>query len=166
MKLAYAPDDMISGSDFDSHIINTEFPYIPQFAKLKIDGNHTATERLIAGDIEFEFKGIKCHNDDGRTVRGMMQGVSAGEATELADGLFVERAQIIRAAGVKKIIIGIPLMALPVVLWFVFLATIRFVPIKLWALTLMAGLYGMYCLFKGLIMFFSPKSEPGDCSEK
>jgi hypothetical protein len=96
----------------------------------------------------------------------MMQGVSAGEATELADGLFVERAQIIRAAGVKKIIIGIPLMALPVVLWFVFLATIRFVPIKLWALTLMAGLYGMYCLFKGLIMFFSPKSEPGDCSEK
>jgi hypothetical protein len=96
----------------------------------------------------------------------MMQGIPAVEATEIAEGLFTERAQIIRAAGVKKIIIGIPLMALPVVLWFVFLATIHFVPIKLWALTLMAGLYGMYCLFKGLIMFFSPKSEPGDCSEK
>ena len=37
MKLAYDPDDMISGSDFDSHIINTDFPYIPEFAKLTID---------------------------------------------------------------------------------------------------------------------------------
>src|SRR5690349_11043902 len=96
----------------------------------------------------------------------MMQGINAAEATELSEGLFAERAQIIRGAGVKKVIIGIPLIALPIVLWFVFLATLRFVPIKLWALTCMAGLYGMYCLFKGLIMFFSPNSEPGDCSEK
>jgi len=96
----------------------------------------------------------------------MMQGVNAAEATELAAGLFVERAQIIRSAGIKKVVIGIPLIALPIVLWFVFLATIHFVPVKLWALTLMAGIYGMYCLFKGLIMFFSPNSEPGDCSEK
>jgi hypothetical protein len=96
----------------------------------------------------------------------MMQGVAAAEATELAAGLFAERAQIIRAAGMKKIIIGIPLMILPVASWFFCLIEFRFVPIKLWALTLIAGIYGMYCLFKGLIMFFSPNSEPGDCSEK
>ncbi len=73
MKLAYDPDDMTGDSDFDSNIWNLP----PEPAKLEIDGNHTATEHLSVGDIEFEFKGIKCHNDDSRTVRGMMQGVSA-----------------------------------------------------------------------------------------
>ena len=96
----------------------------------------------------------------------MMQRISAAEATELADGMFAERAQIIRGAGVKKIVIGIPLMILPVASWIFCMAQFRMVPLKLWAFTVIAGIYGMYCLFKGLIMFFSPKSEPGDCSEK
>jgi hypothetical protein len=30
----------------------------------------------------------------------------------------------------------------------------------------MVGIYGAYCFLKGMIMFFSPKSEPGDVSEK
>ena len=97
----------------------------------------------------------------------MMQGINAAEATELAGGLFAERAQIIRSAGVKKICIGIPLMLVPVVFWFWCVAQYRMLPpIKIWSLTAMGGIYGMYCLFKGLIMFFSPNSEPGDCSEK
>jgi hypothetical protein len=97
----------------------------------------------------------------------MMQGIPAAEATELASGIFAERAQIIRAAGVKKIVIGIPLILLPIVSWIWCVAQFRMIPpVKIWALTVMGGLYGMYCLFKGLIMFFSPNSEPGDCSEK
>src|SRR4051812_41722253 len=96
----------------------------------------------------------------------MIQGINATEATEMADEMFAERAQIIRGCGMKKIIIGIPLMILPVASWFFFVIQFRFVPLKIWALTLMAGIYGMYCFFKGMIMFFSPGSEPGDCSEK
>ena len=96
----------------------------------------------------------------------MMQGINATEATELADGLFSERSGIIRGAGLKKIVFGVPMMAFPVIAWIFFVVELRFVPVKLWALTLMVGIYGMYWFFKGLIMFFSPGSEPGDVSEK
>ena len=96
----------------------------------------------------------------------MMQGINATEATELAKGLFSERSAIIRGAGLKKIFMGIPMMAFPVVTWIYMVVVYRFLFVKLWALTLMVGIYGMYCFFKGLIMFFSPGSEPGDVSEK
>ena len=120
------------------------------------------------GQVEIEARAKTFWGDSREEVLKyvMMQGISAAEATELANGLFAERAQIIRGAGVKKIIIGIPLMILPVAFWIFCSVQYRFVPLKLWAITAMGGLYGMYCFFKGLIMFFSPNSEPGDCSEK
>ena len=96
----------------------------------------------------------------------MMQGISAAEATEMAAAMFAERAQIVRGCGLKKIFIGIPLLLLPVASWVFFVAVLRFIPVKIWAFTLVAGVYGLYCLLKGLLMFFSPGSEPGDVSEK
>jgi hypothetical protein len=96
----------------------------------------------------------------------MMQGFSAVEATELVNTLFQERAEEIRAAGIKKICLGIVLMAVPVATWILFVTVIHIIFIKVLALTIMAGLYGTYCLLKGLIMFFSPKSEPGDVGDK
>lgn len=96
----------------------------------------------------------------------MIQGINATDATELADGMFAERAAIVRGAGLKRVFMGAPMMAFPVAAWFFFVVEFRFVPVKLWGLTLLVGIYGMYCLLKGLIMFFSPKSEPGDVSEK
>ena len=95
----------------------------------------------------------------------MMQGISATEATEIADELFSERAATIRGGGVKKIVMGIGMILLPIVTWIFFVAVIHLIFIKIWAITLMVGLYGMYCLIKGVIMFFSPGSEPGDVSE-
>jgi len=96
----------------------------------------------------------------------MMQGLNAAEATELATGLFAERTTAIRNAGIKKILMGIPLIAFPIVTWIVMVAVVHLLFVKIWALTCMAGLYGLYCLLKGLIMFFSPGSEPGDVSDK
>ncbi len=96
----------------------------------------------------------------------MMQGINAVEATEIAAGLFAERTTIIRGAGVKKILISLPLMAFPFVSWIVCAIAFHMVPLKIWALTVAAGIYGLYCLLKGLIMFLSPGSEPGDVSDK
>lgn len=96
----------------------------------------------------------------------MMQGINAAEATEIAAGLFAERVTIIRGAGVKKILISLPLMASPFVFWIVCAIAFHMVPLKIWALTVAAGIYGLYCLLKGLIMFLSPGSEPGDVSDK
>jgi hypothetical protein len=96
----------------------------------------------------------------------MIQGIGAAEATQMAGEMFAERTKLIRGCGVKKIIMGIPLMAFPVVAWIFMVAAFHFMFIKIWALTLIAGFYGLYCFIKGLIMFFSPGSEPGDVSEK
>jgi hypothetical protein len=95
----------------------------------------------------------------------MMQGISAPEAMTLAEEFFQERAQTIRGMGLKKIFIGVPLMAVPLVAWISFMS-MRFIPMKIFALTIMVGLYGTWLLLKGLIMFFSPKSEPGDVADK
>jgi hypothetical protein len=96
----------------------------------------------------------------------MMQGISAAEATEIAAGLFAERTATIRNTGLKKILMGIPMTLFPIIAWIFFVAVIHVLFIKIWALTMVVGLYGMYCLLKGLIMFFSPGSEPGDVSDK
>ena len=95
----------------------------------------------------------------------MMNRFSAAEATEIAAEMFAERAATIRGAGLKKIVMGSLMVLFPIVSWIFFIAVIHLIFIKIWALTLMVGLYGMYCLIKGLIMFLSPGSEPGDVSE-
>ncbi|HWC60662.1 MAG TPA: hypothetical protein VHC44_13280 [Verrucomicrobiae bacterium] len=96
----------------------------------------------------------------------MMQGITAAEATEITAGLFAERVKIVRGCGMKKIVISFPLMALPLVFWIVCAVEFHMVPLKIWAFTVIAGIYGLYCLLKGLIMFLSPGSEPGDVSDK
>jgi hypothetical protein len=95
----------------------------------------------------------------------MIQGLSAAEATELAGEMFRERAVTIRAIGFKKTCMGVPLIAVPIASWFYFLS-LRIIPAKLLGLTIMVGLYGMWLLIRGLIMFISPKSEPGDVGAK
>src|SRR5580765_5383996 len=90
----------------------------------------------------------------------LMHGISAAEATELADEMFQERAAAIRGVGLRKIFIGIPLMIVPFAAWFFFLS-MRVIPMKLFAITIMVGLYGIYSLMRGIIMFVSPNTEPG-----
>jgi hypothetical protein len=96
----------------------------------------------------------------------MIQGIDATDATEMVDEMFAERAAIVRGAAIKKIFLGLPMMALPVVSWIYFAIQYKFIPLKLWSLTLMVGIFGIYWFLKGMIMFFSPGSEPGDVSEK
>lgn len=96
----------------------------------------------------------------------MMQGVSAAEATEMANEMFAERAKTIRGAGVRRMLIGLPLMAVPVATWFFFVLELHFVEAKILGLTILVGLYGLYSFMKGSIMFLSPKSEPGDVGDK
>jgi len=44
--------------------------------------------------------------------------------------------------------------------------SVGFIPIKLFALTVMVGLWGIYMAFKGTFMVLAPKFEPGDVSEQ
>lgn len=95
----------------------------------------------------------------------VVQGIDRGEATEFVDEVLNERVQAIRGAGLRKIFIGIPLIGLPFLAWFCFMAIHRIYVYAL-AFTIMAGLYGIWSLLTGLIMFISPKKESGDVADK
>jgi hypothetical protein len=91
----------------------------------------------------------------------LVQGWNQAEAAELVQELFKERTATIRANGIRKIIIGIGLMLLPVVTITVFLM-IHFVIIYLLGASVVAGLYGLWLFINGLLMAISPKSEKDD----
>lgn len=95
----------------------------------------------------------------------MRNSISVAEATALVDEWFLERAKTIRSNGIKKAFTGIGLATVPVIFYVVFNA-VGMIPMKLFALTIMIGLYGAYLLVKGIIMFCAPKSEPGDVASQ
>jgi len=95
----------------------------------------------------------------------MMQGLSRKEASSLVEGMFKERAATIRRNGIKKIVIGIALMCVPVVAFLIF-TSIGFIPLKPFAVTLMIGVWGAWMVLKGIFMVLAPKSEPGDVAEQ
>lgn len=97
----------------------------------------------------------------------MVNNYSVPEATAMVNEWFADRAKTIRKNGIKKFFTGIVLAAVPVVFYFVAVAKAGdFAPMKLFAITIMVGLYGAYLFVKGTIMFCAPKSEPGDVSSQ
>ena len=94
-----------------------------------------------------------------------MQGFSHEEASSLVGTVFQERAATIRADGIRKSVVGIALICVPVVALLVFLK-VGYIPLQPFAVTLMIGTYGAWMLLKGVIMFLAPKSEPGDVAEQ
>jgi predicted component of type VI protein secretion system len=96
----------------------------------------------------------------------MRQGINGEESSLLVAGMLQQRAVAIRRAGVRKIILGILLMCVPVASFFIFMAVIGSLPLKLFAVTVAVGLWGAWWFLKGMIMFISPKSEPGNVADK
>jgi uncharacterized membrane protein HdeD (DUF308 family) len=95
----------------------------------------------------------------------MIQGFSYEEAAPLVHSMFQERASTIRRTGITRVVMGIGLMAVPVVAWFWF-ESIGVISYKIFAITVMAGVWGIYLLIKGIFMIASPSSESGDVAEK
>jgi len=95
----------------------------------------------------------------------LMQGFSHEEASSLVREMFRERAATVRANGIRKILTGIGLIAVPIVALIIFLS-IGVIPLKLFAVTVMVGLWGVWMLLNGIIMFLAPKSERGDLADQ
>lgn len=95
----------------------------------------------------------------------MIQGFTLPEATEVATNLFKERTAAVRANGIRKIIIGSGMICVPIVALIIFLS-IGVIPLKLFAVTIMIGLYGAYIALKGILMAVAPKSERGDVADQ
>ncbi len=95
----------------------------------------------------------------------MMQGLSAPEATALVNVIVQERVRMLRWIGTRKILIGIGLICVPIAAWLYFMH-LGILPLKIFAVTVMAGLYGAYLFITGTFMVVAPKSEPGDIADK
>ena len=95
----------------------------------------------------------------------MLHGVPVEEAPALVAGMYQERTATIRRNGIKKIVIGVLVMLVPVVAYIIF-ASIGVIPLKLFAATVVVGLWGAWLVLKGLFMAVSPKTEAGDVSEQ
>jgi hypothetical protein len=94
----------------------------------------------------------------------MMHSFSHQDASVLVRAMFQERATTLQGIGIRKIVTGIALMAVPVVTFIIF-AFIHLMLIKLLALAVMVGLCGAWMFLKGLIMVLAPKFETGDVAD-
>jgi hypothetical protein len=127
--------------------------YRPTLMPGQIDrtqAQHEARAKISWGDSPKEVIGFL-----------MMQGYTAQEASALVEEIFKERVAAIRVNGIKKIVFGSLLVCLPIAFYLICLG-VGMIPMKLFAVTIMAGLYGAYQAIKGVIMLVAPKSEPGD----
>jgi len=60
---------------------------------------------------------------------------------------------------------GILMVCVPVAGWFIFNAA-GIIPMKLFAIMIMLGLWGAYRVLKGTFMVVAPKAQQGDVSEQ
>jgi hypothetical protein len=95
----------------------------------------------------------------------MINGFSHEDASASVRAMFQERATALQGIGVRKIVTGIALMAVPIVAILVF-AHFHVVFITLFALAIAVGLWGAWIFLRGLIMVLVPKLETGDVSDK
>ena len=115
---------------------------------------HETRARIMWGDSQEEA-----------TKFAMLQGLSAVEAKALVGPMFAERAATIRRNGIGKIIGGSLLVCVPIASYLFFL-NLGIIPLKIFAVTVMVGLYGAYMIVQGTFMTIAPKLEPGDVAEQ
>jgi hypothetical protein len=109
--------------------------------------------------------------DTEETVIGylMMQGYAVQEARELVAEMFRERRAATRGNGIRKIVIGICLMAVTVVTWGIF-THMDSISARLMARVLGAavliGLWGLWKFTNGLVLLLAPKLDHQDLAEQ
>jgi hypothetical protein len=95
----------------------------------------------------------------------MMHGFGHEDATVSVRAMFQERATALQGVGIRKIITGMALMAVPVVAILTF-AHFHVIFITLLSLSIAVGLWGAWMVLRGSIMVLVPKLETGDVSGK
>lgn len=95
----------------------------------------------------------------------VLKGLPAEEATGIVRALEKERAAVVRGNGIKHLLAGSGLVAVPIVAYFIFLR-LGVLPIKLFAITVAVGLWGGWKLFNGTFMLLAPKWQSGDVAEQ
>ena len=96
-------------------------------------------------------------------------GIEHGEAGGMVEAYYHERIDTIRKMGMKKILIGLPCLAVPLAPWLVLTVIMHRLfmpPMMVICLPGSLGIYGAYSLIKGTQLYFLPDGELGDIAEK
>jgi hypothetical protein len=93
----------------------------------------------------------------------MSQGFSADEARTTIAPMLAERTQAVRKAGVGKMLVGSGMILVGIFSIIAFL--MGYLPDKIMGAGVCIGVWGLWKLISGLIMFLSPKSEKGDVGD-
>ena len=91
-------------------------------------------------------------------------GMDAQEAWGVVQELQAERAATIRVSGIKKIIIGVVCVLVPIGS-FVAFKKAGVLPVKLFAVTVVIGLFGGWKFVSGIFNIIFPESEQGDLAD-
>jgi hypothetical protein len=117
----------------------------------------TARARVFWGDPEADI--VKYLADNG---------TEQGEAKLMVEAFIHERADTVRKMGLRKILIGIPLVTAPLLPWIILSTMMHRLfmpPIMILCLPGSFVVYGLYSLFKGILMYVWPDTQAGDIAE-
>ncbi len=95
----------------------------------------------------------------------LINNVPRQEAMGIIRELTEERTVQMRKNGTIKAVTGFLMVCVPVAGWFIFNAA-GIIPMKLFAIMIMLGLWGAYRVLKGTFMVIAPKVQQGDVSEQ
>jgi len=117
--------------------------------------------------VESEARAKIIWGDDPDAVLNHLRinGFSDEEAVAIVEDVLRERTATVRGIGFRKIVIGIALIAIPVVAWLMMMSA-GFISIKLLGITLVFGLYGAWKVLQGTLMLLFPSTEQGDLADQ
>ena len=92
--------------------------------------------------------------------------ISTEDAEAFVDSVLRERMASVRKVGIRKMLIGVPMMAVPVGAWLLLGWLYR----SLMVLTILGvagaiGLWGAWKFLEGLLMLIFPENEKGDLAD-
>lgn len=99
----------------------------------------------------------------------MMQGYSAGEAQELVAQMFKERRAATRVNGIRKLVIGICLLAVAAVMWWGFMhmgMMYARVTARGMGAAVLIGCVGIWYFANGVVLLLAPKMDHQDLAEQ
>ena len=123
--------------------------------------------QLDRPQAEIEARAKILWGDAPREVTSFLMGtgIPYAEAAAIVDALCQERAATLRGTGIKKIVLGIVMMAIPLVAFAIFFS-IGYIFVKTAITTVLIGLWGILTFIRGWVILVSPESQSGDVTEQ
>jgi hypothetical protein len=156
-------------TDDANAVLSAQLPrkIVPRPADVPVTALERANGILERSQAEIEARAKVSWGDSREDVLKylLFQRYTIEDANELLSVLYDDRAKVVRATGIRKIVIGIGLICVPIIALLIMLK-IGFIFMKLLAFPVMVGLYGCWQVITGIVAVIAPRMESGDVAEQ